>query len=373
MFDKPSVFTISIDLVIWLLMLICMWPVLTKKEKLRPKRLVLSISLVVLFCVMATWSGDWYNYKEIFDSFQVNPDRTSHMEEIYDFLIRSVCPTYLSFRLLVWGAALGLFYLAVKRLGLSQSYVWCIFALGFLPFFSYARVSIVPAMLLLGGSLVFAPISHHRILSISLGFIIILLSLFFHKTAFYGVIIMLFCFLVPQTTKNSWFYFLLGFIVASFTLQYVFQYFLSTDLVYDPAISSFAEKTRGTASVGFYSNLSIGPLITRLAEQIPYFMTAILAFKIQNGYQTPRGIMTIIKFNFYMVLFSMIFLFDLGSSTSVLYGRFLRFSILSGVVTLAYAYQYGLFKKLTRATIVLAVAGSGYQIVYEIYCKFVGI
>lgn len=372
MFDNPSVFTISIDLVIWLLMLISMWPVLTKKEELQPRRLFISIFLVVLFCVMATWSGDWYHYKEIFDTINSNPNWTSHMEGIYDFLIRSVCPTYLSFRLIVWGAALWVFYLAVKRLGMNQSYVLTIFGLGFLPFFSYARVSIVPAMLILGGSLVFAPIPHRRGLSLFLGLLVIFLSLFFHKTAFYGVIIMLFSLVIPQTTKNSWFYFLLGFIVASFTLQYVFQYFLSADLVTDPAISSFAEKTRGTASKGFYQSLTIGPLITRLLEQIPYFMTAFLAFKIQNEYEAPKGVMTIIKFNFYMVLSSMIFLLDLGSSTSILYGRFLRFSILPGVITLAFAYQYGLFKKLTMATIILAVTGSCYQIVYEIYCKMIG-
>lgn len=368
MFDQASIFSISIDLVILVLLYLCMRPVLVNREALSVNRLRFSILLIVLFCVMATWSGDWYHYKAIFDKLREHPSWSSHMEGIYDFLILYVCPSYLLFRLIVWGAALGLFGIAVKRLGLDANYAWCIFGLGFLPLFSYARVSIVPAMLIVGATLCFAPITHHKGLSLSMGILVLFLSLFFHKTAFFGLIVMLFCFFVPQTTKNSWFYFMLGFLVASIVLRFVFQSILSLDFENEVAISDFVEKTKNSSSSIIYLNRSVGPLITILLEHIPYFLTAFLAFKIQNQYEVPKALMTIIKFEFYMVVFSMLFLLDLGTSTSLLYGRFLRFCILPGVITLAYAREYGLYKKLTTTILAIAVVGSFYQIFYEMYC-----
>lgn len=368
MFDQASIYTISIDLLILVLLFLYMQPVLIKREDLSARRLGFSICLIVLFCVMATWSGDWYHYQKIFETIQAHPNWTSHMEGIYDWLIRYVCPFYLSFRLIVWGAALCLFGFAIKRVGLDVNYAWCILGLGFLPFFSYARVSIVPAMLIAGVTLCGVPFAHRKGLSLFLGILLLGLSLFFHKTAFFGLLVMLFSIFVPQTTKNSWFYFLLGLLVASVVLRYVFQSLLSLDFENEVAISDFVEKTKGTTSSIVYLNLSPGPLITTLLEHIPYFLTAFLAFKIQNEYEAPKAIMTIIKFEFYLVLFSMLFLLDLGTSTSLLYGRFLRFSILPGVITLAYAYQYGLFKKLTMSIIAVAIVGSLYQIVYEMYC-----
>lgn len=370
MFEHATVFTISIDVIILTLLYLCMQPVLIKNETLSAPRLRFSVFLIVLFSVMATWSGDWYNYQDIFENLRANPGATTHMEGIYEFLIRYVCPFYVLFRLLVWGAALWLFGFTIKRLGVESNYAWCILGLGFLPFFAYARVSIVPAMLMAGATLCLVPFYRRKGLSLMLGILLLGMSLFFHKTAFFGLAVMLFSLFVPQTTKNSWFYFLLGFLIASVALRYLFQSFLALDFEDEVAISEFVNKTKGTTSSIVYLNLSIGPLITALLEHIPYFLTAYLAFKIQNQYEAPKALMTIIKFEFYMVIFSMLFLLDLGTSTSLLYGRFLRFSILPGVITLAYAREYGLFKKLTTTTIVIAVAGSFYQVIYEMYCAF---
>lgn len=370
MFDKPTLFLVSIDVFVQILIFVCLSPVLTKKKNVSPLRLRAAIFLVVLFCVLAFWSGDWYHYREVYGKLNEYANMESHMEDIYVFLMRHVCPTYLSFRLLVWGIALGLYYLTIKRLGLNQNYAWLIFGLGFLPYFSYARVSIVPAMLLLGSTFVTMPFLQRRYQSILFGLMLIMLSVFFHKSAFLGIAVMLFSIVVPQTTKNSWFYFLIGFIVASFALKYLFQYVLTMDFSDEAAISRFAEKTKGTVSSSFYGNNGIGPLVSRLSEHIPYFLTAFLAFRIQNNYTGPKGIMTIIKFEFYMVFFSLLFLMDLGSSTSLLYGRYLRFSILPGSITLAYAYQYGLFEKYTKRLIVLSVCCGFYLVLYMLWCKF---
>lgn len=373
MFEHPSFFTTSIDFFFLTLIYACLSPVLIKKEVVSSLRLRNSVFLIVLFCVLACWSGDWFHYKVIYEKINEYSNWTSHMEKVYDFLMRNVCPTYLMFRLLVWGTALGLFYLAIKKLGLNSFYVWAIFGLGFLPLFSYARVSIVPAMLIMGAAYALVPSMQQHKSSVICGLLIIFLSVFFHKSAFFGVAIMLFCFVVPQTSKNSWFYFLIGYILASLMLKYLFQYVLSIDFSDDSAITAFAEKTKGTVSTSYYGSRSLGPLIVRFAEQIPYFLTAFLAFKIQNKYQAPKGIMTIIKFEFYMVLFSLLFLLDLGTSTSLLYGRFLRFSILPGVVTLAYAYEYGLFEKYTKFVILFSVFCSFCQVTYEMYCKLMNV
>lgn len=371
MFEHPSFFATSIDFFILVLIYVCLNPALVRKEEVSPLRFRSSIFLIVLFCVLALWSGDWYHYLEIYHKINKYANWTSHMEAVYDFLMRYVSPTYLIFRLVVWGTAVGLFYLTIKKLGLSQSVAWAIFGLGFLPYFSYARVSIVPAMLMAGTVCVFVPNLQQNKSSVICGILLMCLSVFFHKSAFFGVAIMLFCFVVPQTNKNSWFYFLIGFVLASLALRFLFQYVLAIDFGEDSALTSFAEKTRDSVSTSFYGSRSIGPMVVKLAEHIPYFLTAFLALRIQNEYQAPKIIMTIIKFEFYMVLFSMFFLLDLGASTSLLYGRFLRFSILPGVVTLAYAYEYGLFKRYTKFVIWLSVCCSFYQIVYEMYCKLV--
>ena len=371
MFDQPSFIATSIDFIILVLIYVCLYPALIRKGKVSVLRFRSSIFLVVLFCVLAMWSGDWFHYQEIYHKINEYASWTSHMEGIYDFLMRYVCPTYLTFRFVVWGAALAFFYLGIKKLGLRQDLTWAIFGLGFLPYFSYARVSIVPAMIILGAACILAPNFQQNKQSVVCGLLLMFLSVFCHKSAFFGVAIMLFCFVVPQTNKNSWFYFLIGFVVASLVLKYLFMYVLSMDFSEDSALTSFAEKTRDSISTSFYVGRSVGPLIVKLAEHIPYFLTAILAYRIQNEYQAPKTIMTVVKFEFYMVLFSMFFLFDLGTSTSLLYGRFLRFSILPGVVTLAYAYEFGLFKRYTKFVIWFSVCCSFYQIIYEMYCKLI--
>lgn len=370
MFENTTPVSVFIDLAIIFIIYVILRPVFVFNEDVTKKRLYAGIFFILLFCVFAFWSWDYFSYGKLFTKVRNSGKSVQDIEPVYNFLMIYICPSYEIFRLIVWGVALTLYAATIKRLNINECNAWFILGIGFLPWFSYARVSIVPAIIIYGMSLFSAPFEKNKMLSMVLGFIIILSSVFFHKSAFFGTAIALICLVVPSSTKNSWFYVILGLIIAPFILRFLFQEFITIDFGKDADISRFTTAAQSTANTSFYANSSIGPLLKDLLEHLPYFLTCILAYRIQTNYEVPRGISTILKFNFYMVLFSTLFLFDLGADTSELYERYLRFSILPGAITLTYAYEKNLFHKHTIATISCAVFATFYLLIYCVYDAF---
>ena len=134
----------------------------------------------------------------------------------------------------------------------------------------------------------------------------------------------------------------------------------------------------GTNRLELYLNaesagsIGLGPMIKRILERAPYYLTALLFFmsvvkKINKKmplYAKVTGVMV-----FYIVLLSSIFISSEGMNTDVIYYRFLYFAILPTIIFLTYLYSNNILPRLTKFTIKASLFGTIYLLVYSLYCS----
>lgn len=362
LFPYKTPYLVLFDIFLVALFYYMLFPVVHRREEITPYRFKVFMLLLVIYLVFAFWNGDWYNYQGIFVRMNKNPLAISHMEEFYDFLMRS-CPNYYSFRLVVWGSALTFVHLIIERVKLNKELCYFFFAFCFLHYFSYARVSLA-VVVLLYGVIVFQNPYKYVIPSRILGIALIIGSSFLHKSAPLGLLPVVFSLFVKPANRNSWFYLMLAFVSSVVILRVLFTQILSLDF---GELDEYANDIQNSQNESIYFGQDIGYLVTTLCEHIPYFLVAALSFRIQNEYDMPKGIEAIVKFHFYIVLFSILFAMDLGGNTSQLYYRLLRFSIVPASITISYAYQYGLFPRMTKITALVCMMGGAITLVYTLY------
>lgn len=133
--------------------------------------------LVLLFCLYAFWSSDYFSYEEWF-YFERSED---FRDPLYYYIAQISFNSYRIFRLYVWGLALLCYFMTSKRLFINNNISIYIFSILFLLTFSYARASLGMAMYFLGLSFL---IKYHKskILSYCIGIIIITCSYFCHRS-----------------------------------------------------------------------------------------------------------------------------------------------------------------------------------------------
>ena len=150
--------------------------------------LVLGI-LIVFYAVFEFTGGDFYNYKILYDDFLMY-GTTSHLEPIYEYLIKLSNRNYYLWRLMVWTISTCVCIILMKKLRVDAHY----FALSFLliAFFHFvgARQSI-GLMLLYLGLLLMLNGSKGRRFNIILGLACLLTSTIFHKIMIVYIIITL--------------------------------------------------------------------------------------------------------------------------------------------------------------------------------------
>lgn len=358
-----------------LLILIIFWllkPAIHKDEEIEPKRLYWGIGLVFLFCVFAFWNTDWIHYQYIFNDLKQAPDSNSHLEQIYIEIIK-ICPTYLIFRVVVWGTALLLLYLTIRLLELNMSLTWFIFGVLFLLFFSYARISLAMAMMIYGVALFFKPNQNYKLSFKILGIVFILSSIFFHKSALIGVIIILFSSVISVTNKNSWFYLIFCYCVACILIQILLVKFTSGGIVLGE--ESLNESLINTNEyINRESSIGIGAIGTNIRvffERITYFLMALLCYKLQNNYLLPKHIEIISKINLYLVIFACLFIIDYGFRTNIFYGRVLRFTLIPSSIILSYTIQHHLYSGFVKYIYGFALMGTISALLYSFYVSIV--
>ena len=73
----------------------------------------------------------------------------------------------------------------------------------------------------------------------------------------------------------------------------------------------------------------------------------------------------------YIVLFSSIFVLDVGFNTSLLFTRFMRFAFIPASIVLAYFHEIGYRKQSVKRTYKLAFCASVLTISYIVYAQYV--
>lgn len=134
-----------------------------------------------IFCVFASYDGDWYHYYDIVVENFKHPDPYSHIEPIHMWIITTLSfGIYLWWRIIIWGLAFWLLYLSFSRLKINNLLTWSsIIAITVIQM-STGRVYLGIALMFYGFCCIIVPLKHRR--SVFKGLILMVVSIIFHKS-----------------------------------------------------------------------------------------------------------------------------------------------------------------------------------------------
>lgn len=337
-------------------------------------RRTMAIIICFLFCLFSFWGADWYGYIAEIEVVKRFGASNSNMERFYIWLIENVSDNYLVFRTIIWGSALLLFLLTLRRLQIRFDLALLLFSTVWIIWFSYARASLSMSILFYGSALLYRPSCRHKLFSYAIGCAAIVCAFFLHKSSLFGIAVVVIAILSQNKPKNTSIAFLIVFPALVLLASYFINNISTFDLGDESDLSSYVEagakhlRKRGGGG-------GIGPFIQKLLERIPYYILAFFSLKSMRSssyYEMPKEIQLFTRILFYVVLFASVFAFDLGPNTRVLYTRFLRFSAIPAVIVLSYMLEHGLFNGWPRRIYYVAIAGSLYSVIYMMYNAIVG-
>lgn len=135
------------------------------------------ILLVFIHLLFAFEGGDYFHYYQNVAKHDMDKE-----EQVYHIIAALVGYDYLLFRTVVWGGALFFFIKTAKRFGLdAYKTVFLLYTMYF-TVFDYARASLGMSIFFYGVSFLCVPLKNHRIYSVLIGYGIISISFFFHKS-----------------------------------------------------------------------------------------------------------------------------------------------------------------------------------------------
>ena len=326
--------------------------------------------LIFLFCLFSFWGTDWFHYAQIFARIKYYGG--THMEDVYSSIVQ-FSPDYLFFRLVVWGVALLFAFNSFKRICANNVLAVLIFSSIWLLWFSYARVSLAMALMFWGVSIAYKPLLNKKIISFIIALCAIFVSFYFHKTAAFGIGIILIATLANKLNHRIAFILPIVLIPIEYLLV---QNFLVDYMLADVGLEDgFFEMSMisGQNYLGRDEHVGgIGANIARFLELTPYYLSAVCCLKlsgIKNFFVvTPNYIRIFVYIAFYIILLSSVFAFDFGYSTAILYCRFMRFAFLPCVIVITYCYEVAETHKIAKFVVYLGMLSTMYQLLYAFYC-----
>jgi hypothetical protein len=208
-----------------------------------------------------------------------------------------------------------------------------------------------------------------KLVSLCKGIPFLILSIFFHKTAMFGVAVILISYFC---LSNPYKFMRIGLISFPFLIILI-----SGWLVEYMQLDASEETMSQTISSGQNylnqnaSKVGIAYHIQRGLEWTPKYILAYMCFKyLKENNHVAKRIKLLIIVMFFIMLFSSIFFFNLGFNTNVIFGRFQRFAIIPMFIVLSYFYQVGYMMKLTKKTLKIAYASTVCSVTYCAYNTF---
>ncbi len=365
---------------------------LSEPYTFRPWRRYLMILVSLVFCLFSFWGTDWFHYAEMYFNILYVSGFNTSLESVYS-LIAVISPNYLVFRAIIWGGALFFLCLLFKHVSVSGDLLLAIFCALWLIDFGYGRVVLAYTLMYVGGSVLMKPLNGKILLSIMLGAALLALSLFFHKTAFFGVTLIVLALFPRLLNKRT---FMLVMIMYPFVLllvQLLLMQFMDTAVDY-------SERNSSSAAGQTYLNedtreIGLAYLLHLILRHIPYYTVAWIAYKMnvnkqevrevkevkevkedeedQEVQEVPSEIRFFSRLTVYCVLVSTIFLFDLGANTLTLYIRFMMYGFIPACVVLAWAWQHRYYPRLVKLTFLFGMAGTFYALLYSFYISYLGV
>lgn len=329
-----------------------------------------TVVLMFIFVLFSFWGADWFHYLEAFNTLKRGGQ--SNIEEIYFWIAQYLSPNYIVFRLLVWGTSLCLLLHTFKRLSIPTHLAIFFFSTIYIIWFSYARVTLAMVLIYYGLTVLYKSYKS-KLNSIVLGITAIAGSFFFHKSALFGIAAAFLTLFVKKFDRKT----ILIILFCYPILLYLTQNFLHDFLIAD----------MNGEEGGFGANMAVGQnylnadsresgwgsIIQRFFERFPHFLLAYISIQFIRSkfyYKAPKDIQAFIRLQFFIVLLSSLFMFDLGVNTSTVYSRFLRFAVIPSCIILTYFYSKRFNFKYTKIAFYIAFIGTIYAVTYSMYNAF---
>ena len=361
----------------------------------RPWRRCLMILISMVVCLFSFWGTDWFHYAEMYFNILYVSGFNTSLESVYT-IIAAVSPNYLVFRAIIWGGALCLLCLLFKHVSVRGDLLLAIFCVIWLIDFGYGRIALAYTMMYLGGAVLMKPVSGKILLSFILGSILLVVSLFFHKSAFFGIGLIILALSPRLLNKRTFVMVMIMYPFVLLLVQLLLMQFMDT-------VVDSREHSSSSAAGQTYLNedtreIGLAFLLQMILRYLPYYMVAWIAYKV-NMYHperekenksteaveseddelvsmsntVPSEIRFFSRLTVYIVLASTIFLFDLGANTLTFYMRFLMYGFIPACIVLAWAWQHKFCLRMVRLTFLLGVAGTFYALLYSFYISYLGV
>lgn len=318
---------------------------------------------VVFLSIVALNRGDFYHYADAVQNQKSFHE--SSMEVFFDNLATFVGGNYLLWRLVVWGGALLLMLLTIKRLGIEKNFAFFVFFILYINIFNYSRASLAMSVYFLGLSLIIKN-DNVKLLSFVIGCFLIWSCQFFHKSASVLVFCTIFAF-VPLNKRTI----PVLLILTLLLMNYGYDYFVKTMqdreamdetayrfIYYSDSSSRFAD---GLASV-------INQFLKYGTFYIPFIiLTRAIYF---SGNKFDRIIKRLYGVTFAIVLVATVFAFT--AATNVYFYRVLYMSFAPICYLIVSVYSTGgLSNKQLKTCVFLGLTSIVFDSLYNIYLKLV--
>lgn len=335
------------------------------KGRINGGKLRVAYFLIFLFCMFSFWGPDWFHYLEIYNILHVN-DFGSHLEPLYIELIKNYTLSYLQFRFIIWGVALWLLYLTVKRINLNRGIATIFFVVTTLIWFSYARVSLAMAVMMYGATYMVSDDGKFRIQSFLVGIILFVFSFYLHKSAIFGLTVIVVSYIALLSPRKVMLISAIAYpalvILVANNLGIYMDFETDNEMMQSVNSSQqyYLEAEAGVRGIGAWIDKSL--------EWFPKYMLMYVCYKIiRENIKVPARIRLFNNIMFFTMLLSSIFFFDLGYNTNIVFSRFQRFAIIPMFIMLAYFYENNIHRSLIKRTTILAFISTSYSLVYSAY------
>lgn len=322
----------------------------------------------LLFCLYNKTEGDYFHYNEYLQDITSAHTKENIFEPPYMFLISIIGNNYFLFRLFVWGAALLLYTRTLIYAKLFNNISISIFILFVLLAFAYGRVSLALSIFYLGAIYSYINWEKKKYGYVVGGCLIILTSLFFHKSMFVPVLLFIFLCFFRLNFKR---------IVLLTLLLPIIIYATNTVLSNILALqSAFSQVNRGiyylaTEKEALGLSLTI-PLILSFPSLILLMFIIGKDFYSSTQIQIPLYIRKLYEIAFFLMCISFILLFaDTGGR--YLFIRIKEMSYIAFSIILSY---YLLHFKIKKWVLFISVTAIFLHITfyfsYAYYLKSIG-
>lgn len=361
---------VLLNLVMYVVVLVILKDSYLKNKQIGKYSLMFSYLIALLFCVYAFWSGDFYSLIENIAFYLSGFD--VHIEEGHKFILSNITSDYISYRFIVWGGTLFAFWVIAKRLQLDHGFSLLFLCALYLPTLSYARVSLAMALMCLAASFIFRPFAHKKALSYLVAGGLLYFSLQFHKSALFGVLIIVVVSILAVMKKSNKVIYLILLLFPA--LIVIVQYILADFMNINGGEDSLIDVNTGQMYLSRdIKERGLGELVGRYLYMAPFYILSCGYYKCTRkkliDTASCAGYFGLI--GFVIVAVSSVFAFDLNVNTSFLHYRFLNFAMIPMTILATELKTLDVCKRELNLAIIIGTAGALYTIVYAAYCAIV--